>query len=115
MTAAVVSRWYRSARNDMVFEGTPTRAWYRAVDDGHLRAYVADDPSGWHVSISFVDETDRPTRLPDWDELWHARHALVPDNVTMAIVMPRLVEGGELGPPTLLHLHEIPWPPAVRR
>lgn len=112
----MTSRWYRSERNDMVFEGTPTKAWYRAVGGGHLRAYVANDPSGWHISISFVDaEDDRPTRLPAWDELWHAGHALVPDNVTMAVVMPRLVEGGDLAPPTLLHLHEIPWPLKAKR
>ncbi len=105
------SRWHRSERNDMMFEGVPTQAWYRPTSDGHLRAYVAEDPSGWHVSLSYVDGDEKATRLPAIDELFHARRHLVPDDVTMAMIMPRSLEGSV---PPMLHLHEITWPPKAR-
>jgi hypothetical protein len=37
---------------------------------------------GWHMSVS------RQDRLPTWDEIAHARYTLVPDEVTMAAILP---------------------------
>lgn len=40
----------------------------------------------WHVSIS------HPARYPTWDEIADARYALVPDEVTMAMLLPPRAE-----------------------
>ena len=36
----------------------------------------------WHLSIS------HPDRYPTWDEIADARYALIPDDVTMAMLLP---------------------------
>jgi hypothetical protein len=36
----------------------------------------------WHLSIS------HPDRYPSWDEIADVRYALVPDDVTMALLLP---------------------------
>lgn len=109
-TTVTGGRWHRSERNDVLFDGEPTRAWYRVVVGGYLHAYVAHMPTGWHVSVSYVDdESSTPTRLPTWAELFHAREVLVPAGVTMAVVLH-----AEVSAPTMLHLHEIPWPPEAK-
>jgi hypothetical protein len=78
---------------------------------GHHRAFraqgsgchviVAQEPAGqapagiwvpvealtlWHLSIS------HPHRYPTWDEIADARYELVPDDVTMALLLPPPVE-----------------------
>jgi hypothetical protein len=40
----------------------------------------------WHVSIAHED------RYPEWDEIADVRYALVPDDVTMALLLPPLGE-----------------------
>jgi hypothetical protein len=54
---------------------------------------------GWHLSIS------HPWRYPTWDEIAAARYALVPDAVTMAMVLPPSDEYVNLHP-NCFHLHE---------
>ena len=41
---------------------------------------------GWHLSISRLD------RLPSWEEARDARYALIPDEVTMALLLPPKAE-----------------------
>jgi hypothetical protein len=60
--------------------------WYaRDVSDGALRALVADEPAGWHLSISFVDHRMQPTRYPKWDEQVDAVRQLLPPELTYAM------------------------------
>lgn len=37
---------------------------------------------GWHLSVA------HPSRLPTWEEARDARYALIPDEVTMALLLP---------------------------
>ena len=59
-----------------------------AYSMGSCRIFVGQEPLGpagelsWHLSIS------HPSRYPDWDEIKAARYALVPDKVTMAMLLP---------------------------
>jgi hypothetical protein len=43
---------------------------------------VAVEDGRWHLSIS------RRDRLPNWEEVKRARYELVPDEVTMAMLLP---------------------------
>jgi hypothetical protein len=54
----------------------------------------------WHLSISCAN------RYPTWDEIHDARYALIPDNVTMAMILPPKAEYVNLHP-NCFHLHEI--------
>jgi hypothetical protein len=49
---------------------------------GGCRVIVSQQAAGWHLSIS------RPDRLPSWEEIRDARYALVPDEATMALLLP---------------------------
>ena len=59
---------------------------------------VGREPAGranellWHISVA------HPSRYPTWDELADVRYALVPDDVTMALMLPPRLE--------YLNLHE---------
>ncbi|SFU39659.1 DUF7694 domain-containing protein [Alicyclobacillus macrosporangiidus] len=55
---------------------------------------------GWHMSIS------HPNRYPTWDEIRDARYELVPDDVTMAMLLPPRREYVNLHQ-NCFHLHEI--------
>lgn len=65
------------------------------------RIIVADEPDGWHLSIS------RHDRDPAWAEIATARYRLLPDVPTMAMFLPPLSEYVNLHPYTF-HLHEDP-------
>lgn len=65
------------------------------------RIIVADEPEGWHLSISRVD------RDPSWGEIATARYRLLPEVPTMAMFLPPLSEYVNLHPFTF-HLHEDP-------
>ena len=54
----------------------------------------------WHMSIS------RNDRYPSWDEIRDARYALLPDDVTIAMLLPPKAEYVDLHP-NCFHLHEI--------
>jgi hypothetical protein len=50
---------------------------------GAVRVIVGVEPVvGWHMSIS------TPYRNPTWEEIRQARYDLVPDEVTMAMLLP---------------------------
>jgi len=60
---------------------------------------VAQDPL-WHLSIS------HPHRYPDWSEIHAARYQLVPDEVTMAMILPPKASYINVHP-NCFHLHEL--------
>lgn len=87
--------------------GLAVAAYRRRVADGELRAAVDESPLGWHLSISFVDHKDRPTRYPTWDEITHARDQLLPGDVAFVMHLPIDSEYVAVHP-TMFHLHEHP-------
>jgi hypothetical protein len=54
----------------------------RAFTMGPCRIIVSQQKAGWHLSVS------RPDRLPTWEEVRDARYALIPDEATMALLLP---------------------------
>lgn len=54
----------------------------RAFRMGRCQIIVSEQAAGWHLSVS------RPDRLPTWEEVRDARYALVPDEATMALLLP---------------------------
>lgn len=54
----------------------------------------------WHLSIS------HPMRYPKWDEIAAARYDLVPDHLTMAMLLPPRDEYVNLHK-NCFHLHEL--------
>lgn len=87
--------------------GWTARVLTRNVSDGTLRALVAEEPMGWHLSISFVDHKERPSRYPTWDEITHARCELLPDDVGFVMHLPPNDEYVAVHE-TTFHLHEYP-------
>lgn len=83
MTYVYNKAWTKNGCNVWV-----TRDLYR---DGAVR---------WHLSISRTD------RYPVWDEIKDARYALIPDECTMAMLLPPKGEYVNLHP-NCFHLHEI--------
>jgi hypothetical protein len=79
-----------------------TRALVRPVADGALGALLSRDPitGRWHLSIS------HPRRYPTWDEIRDARYALIPDGVTMAMLLPPRAQYVNVHP-NCFHLHQI--------
>ena len=55
---------------------------------------------GLHMSIA------HPTRYPTWDEVADARYALIPDGVTMVMVLPPSSQYVNLHP-NCFHLHQL--------
>lgn len=72
---------------------------------GACKVIVAQEPLGpvgalrWHLSISHDD------RYPSWDEVAEARYQLVPDDVTMVMMLPPSSEYVNQHD-TCFHLHE---------
>ena len=72
------------------------RGYQRQVGDGHLTAFVAQaiwpgwDGPQWHLSVSHRtnDHPPRPGRYPEWDEITDVRYRFIPDDVTMAMLLP---------------------------
>lgn len=58
----------------------------KAYRMGSCRIIVSRDDGDWHLSIS------REDRLPSWEEVREARYALIPDEVTMAMLLPPQTE-----------------------
>jgi hypothetical protein len=76
--------------------GTRAFAW------GYVRVIVGEEPVvGWHMSIS------TPHRLPTWEEVREARYAFVPDEVTMAMLLPPRNEYMNIHE-YCLHLYQVP-------
>lgn len=88
-------------------------AWMAPVPGGSLRVLVAREPAGklgrliWHLSISFVDNNEKPTRCPTWDEMKAARYTFVPGEVAMELLFPATTEPYLDDFPTCLHLWEV--------
>lgn len=75
---------------------------------GECRIMLAREPIGplaamlWHLSISCED------RHPTWDEIKTARYRLIPDNVTMGMLLPPRDEYVNVPQQDhVFHLHEI--------
>lgn len=88
-------------------DGYPN-VWHgRRVGDGTLLACVAEEPTGWHLSISFRNHRGDYSRYPHWDEMIHARESLLPDDVEFVMVFPRAANYVAVHK-TTFHLHEHP-------
>lgn len=88
----------------------PTRTFHRRVGDGTLWALVAEEPWGWHMSISFRNTRNELTRYPRWDEIAHARDDLLPADVDFVMWLPKSGEYVALHD-TTFHIHEHPERP----
>ena len=67
---------------------------------GECLVIVSQDGGYWHMSIS------HPSRYPTWDEIRDARYELVPDHVTMALLLPPREEYVNIHP-NCFHLWEV--------
>ena len=67
---------------------------------GECYILVGRSEFGWHMSISCED------RYPTWDEIADARYELIPNEVTMAFVLPPKEQYVNLHP-NVFHLWEI--------
>lgn len=94
-----------------------TRAYQRDLPDGHLSVFVGREmtelPGGdrlplWHLSISHRtnDRAPQPGRYPSWDEIRDARERFIPDEVTVAMILPPKAEYVNVHA-TAFHLWEI--------
>lgn len=54
----------------------------KAYQWGDLRVFVGLEPAGWHLSIS------TPYRNPTWEEIRQARYDFIPNEITMAMLLP---------------------------
>lgn len=85
-------------KTSKVFElgGCPTQV----TTLGECLVMVSLEPDGWHLSIS------HKSRNPTWEEIRQARYDLVPDGVTMAMLLPPKAEYVNLHE-FCFHLYEI--------
>lgn len=72
----------RCPRSSRYLEITSPIPGARVYLDGPRKIIVSIDDGLLHLSIS------REDRYPNFDEIKHARYALLPDNVTMAMLFP---------------------------
>lgn len=105
--------WHRIRPPALMADAYPgNRAWQRDVEDGHLSVYVGREPMGdrplWHLSISHRtnEASPRPGRYPTWDEIRDARERFIPDEVTVAMLLPPKAEYVNVHQ-TTFHLWEI--------
>lgn len=81
----------------------------REVGDGYLVAIVAQEPTGWHLSISHRRQTRKGVeyvRYPRWDEIAQAREQFLPADRTFVMVLPR-ADQYVAAHKTTFHLHEL--------
>lgn len=62
--------------------GEPTPAYVRTYELGDCHVIVTREHGLWHLSISARD------RYPTWHEITQARYRILPDQCTMAILLP---------------------------
>lgn len=77
----------------------------KAYAKGDCRIWISREVYGnhevrWHLSISCKD------RYPTWDEIRDARYDLLPDDCTMAMLLPPSREYVNIHP-NCFHLHEL--------
>lgn len=75
------------------------------VHDGTLGAIRSVDDGDLHLSVSFRDNRGELSRYPTWDEIAHARDALLPADLTFVMFLPKADEYVALHD-TTFHLHE---------
>lgn len=106
------SPWVGHPDKTMSFDGYAAHWFSRAVSDGSLWACVAQEPLGpggklaWHLSISFRDRREEPSRYPSWDEQVHALRELTPRGLTFAMILPPDEDGYVNLHPTTFHWHQ---------
>lgn len=66
---------------------------------GLLSVIVAVEEGRWHISVA------HPSRYPTWDEIKEVRYRFVPDDVTMAMLLPPRSQYVNKHP-NCFHLHE---------
>lgn len=96
-------------KESVEIHGVHTSVYQRNVHDGHLTALVAEEPHGWHLSISHRTNhhQPRPGRYPTWDEIADARYALLPTDLSVVMHLPPPDQYVALHD-TTFHLHEHP-------
>lgn len=105
-------KWHRIAPPQVTAKLPGIRAWQKDVADGHLTVLVGREPGPdgpmWHLSISHRtnEARPRPGRYPEWDEIAEARYQFIPDEVTVAMLLPPRSEYVNLHE-TCFHLWEI--------
>lgn len=83
-----------------------TAVWLtRNVSDGTLIACVAEEPAGWHLSISFRNHRGDHSRYPNFDEQMDAIRTLLPVDRTYVMIVPP-DERYIAVHPTTFHWHE---------
>lgn len=107
-------KWHRVPAPEVLRAAYPdTHTWQRDLTDGHLSVMVGRELADgetllWHLSISHRTNTHppKPGRYPTWDEITEARYRFVPDEVTMAMLLPSRAEWVNIHP-TTFHLWEV--------
>lgn len=85
--------------------GHSVKVFQREVVDGHLSVMVSVDDGALHLSISHTHH-GKPGRIPTWDEIHEARYLFLPDDVTMAMLLPPRAEYVNVHP-TTMHLWQV--------
>lgn len=103
------SKWIEVKLDEAMLRshGGNLRGFVRRVSDGELYVLVAEEPNGWHLTISFRDHRGALTRYPRWDEITHAREVLLDHGIDFVMHLPRL-ENYLACHDTTFHLHEHP-------
>jgi hypothetical protein len=102
------SEWVKADTGSIL--GLPVTEHRRFVSDGELIAIVAEEPMGWHLSVSFRNHRREHSRYPTWDEQTHAVRALLPTDLTYVSAIPPDNEYVALHD-TTFHWHEYPSRP----
>lgn len=104
------SKWVEIDRTNHGIGGWPNSTHRRLVSDGKLMAIVAEEPMGWHLSVSFSNQRGEHSRYPTWDEQTHAVRALLPADLTYVSAIPPDNEYVAVHD-TTFHWHEYPSRP----
>jgi hypothetical protein len=73
----------------------------KAYRMGGCHIICSQQKAGWHLTISRLD------KLPSWEEVRDVRYQLIPDEATMAMLLPPRTEYVNVHP-FCLQLYEIP-------
>jgi hypothetical protein len=102
------SSWRQLDHPDIAALVPDALVYERNVHDGALIALVAEEPLGWHLSISHrTVGARRAPRYPSWDELADARYSLLPSDRDFVMHLPPPGEYVAVHD-TCFHLHEHP-------
>jgi hypothetical protein len=90
---------------DFVMGTLRAKLFRRKVHDGILSVLVANEPTGWHLSISHKQGLAYSKRYPTWDEIADARYRLLPNDLLFVMHLPPKEHYVSLHD-TTFHLHE---------